>query len=341
MSNRVGSSTIYSTILPNNNTWAKVRSVQLSREAKFRLRVIEHFLFTTKNVNLTCRHYAIARSYFYKWYKRFNPRNLSSLEDQSRRPKHLRPSTYDYDLVKLVRKLRTDYPRYSSKKLAVILKRDFDVIYSAATIGRIIKKFNLYFSKVIRLNKVRRAAIKAWLVRKPKDLRAARPKQVIEFDMKHIYVLSRRYYGFVAVDPYTKQAIVHIATKSSSFQAKLALQKVLDTFGTDICILNDNGSENFGKALAYLRDQNITQYFARPRTPKDKPHVENLIGKLQQECLDEHGDANSLEELQEQVNQWVNDYHFFRPHQSLNYQTPQEFCDTLNITIPRARLSTM
>ncbi len=153
--------------------------------------------------------------------------------------------------------------------------------------------------------------------------------------------MSKCNYGFVAVDPYTKQAVVHVATKSSSFQARLALQKVLDIFGKDICILNDNGSENFGKALAYLRDQNITQYFARPHTPKDKPHVENLIGKLQQECLDEHGDANSLEELQEQVNEWVNDYHFFRPHQSLNYQTPQEFCDTLNISIPRARLSTM
>jgi transposase InsO family protein len=234
MSTRVGSSTIYSTILPNNAAWAKVRNVQLSREAKFRLRVIEHYLLTTKNVSLTCRHYAITRSYFYKWYKRFNPKNLSSLED-----------------------------------------------------------------------------------------------------------LSRRYYGFVAVDPYTKQAVVHVATKSSSYQAKLALEKVLDIFGKDICILNDNGSENFGKALTYLRDQNITQYFARPRTPKDKPHVENLIGKLQQECLDEHGDANSLEELQRQITKWVNDYHFFRPHQALNYLTPQEFCDTLDITIPLVRPSTM
>ena len=183
MSNRVGSSTIYSTILPNNNAWAKVRSVQLSREAKFRLKVIEHYLFTTKNVNLTCRHYAIARSYFYKWFNRYNPKNLRSLEDLSRRPKHLRTTSYNYDLVKLIRKLRTDYPRYSSKKLAVILKRDFNLIYSAATIGRIIKKFNLYFSRVIRLSKARKVAIKTWVVRKPKDLRATRPKEVIEFSI--------------------------------------------------------------------------------------------------------------------------------------------------------------
>ncbi|MGH7237111.1 MAG: hypothetical protein ACREGF_01080 [Candidatus Saccharimonadales bacterium] len=51
-------------------------------------------------------------------------------------------------------------------------------------------------------------------------------------------------------------------------------------FGTTITILNDNGSENFADAQRYLKDSGTTQYFARPRTPKDKPYVENLIGKL-------------------------------------------------------------
>jgi putative transposase len=179
------------------------------------------------------------------------------------------------------------------------------------------------------------------VLRKPKDLVAKQPRQVIEFDMKHIYVLSRRFYAFVAVEPYTKQALIHVATRSSSRQAKLALEKVLAVFGRDVCILNDNGSENFGKALEYLKDQEVTQYFARPRTPKDKPHVENLIGKLQQECLDELDNIENLPELQSAIYKWLNDYHFFRPHQSLDYLTPEEYCAKLNIAIPRARVSTM
>lgn len=121
----------------------------------------------------------------------------------------------------------------------------------------------------------------------------------------------------------------------------LALQGALDIFGKDVCIVNDNGSENYKYAYQFLKDQDITQYFARPHTPKDKPHVENVIGKLQLECLDEDRSAMSLDERKAQVTKWVNDYHFFRPHQSLNYQTPQEFCDTLNITIRRAEVSTM
>ncbi|MEI6237786.1 MAG: transposase [Candidatus Saccharibacteria bacterium] len=122
----------------------------------------------------------------------------------------------------------------------------------------------------------------------------------------------------------------------------LALQVVLTTFGRDVCVVNDNGSENHKHAYIYLREQNITQYFARPHTPKDKPHVENLIGKLQQECLDEDRTIKNLDERRDQINRWVNDYHFFRPHQALGYLTPHEFCATMDITIPRApKVSTM
>lgn len=44
MSNHVGSSTIYTTILPNNAALARLRPVALSREAKHRLTIIEHYL---------------------------------------------------------------------------------------------------------------------------------------------------------------------------------------------------------------------------------------------------------------------------------------------------------
>ena len=137
--------------------------------------------------------------------------------------------------------------------------------------------------------------------------------------MKHVWVPgSNTRYAFVAVDVTTKQAIIHVGGTSTASQAKLALQKVIDVFG-----------------------RGITLVTARPHTPKDKPHVENLIGKLQTECLDEDRTARSVPDLQHQVNRWLNDYHFFRPHQALGYQTPAEYCATLGLTIPRAEVSTM
>ena len=120
MSNRVGSSTIYITTLPNNARLTRIKNVRLSREAKLRLRIIEHYLHRTRNVTITCRHFAISRSYFYKWIKRYDPRRLASLENQSTRPRTVRPATYDLGFVALIRKLRTDYPSYSAKKLGTV-----------------------------------------------------------------------------------------------------------------------------------------------------------------------------------------------------------------------------
>ena len=192
MSNRIGSSTIYGTILPNNLALSRIQSVKLSKQAKHRLDIIEHYLRKTHNVSLTCRHYAISRSYFYKWYSRYNPTNLKTLEAKTTRPHKLKSVTYDYTVVSLVRRLRTDYPSYSSKKLAVILKRDWDISFSHSTIGRIIKKFNLYFrAKIIASKQRSRKAIQVWKTRKPYNLKAKAPSKVIEFDIKHIYEIGR------------------------------------------------------------------------------------------------------------------------------------------------------
>ena len=342
MSNRIGSSTIYTTTLPNNAVLARIRNVQLSREAKLRLRIIEHYLHRTRNVTLTCRHFAISRSYFYKWFKRYNPKYLTSLENRSTRPHTVRPVTYDTSFVALIRMLRTDYPSYSSKKLAWVILRDYGYTYSAATVGRIIQRFKLYFSQVIRLRQRHKMGRRLAVTRKPYGLKATGPRTVIEFDMKHIWVPgSRTRYAFVAVDIYTKQAIIHVGGTSSASQAKRALAKAIAAFGKTVVVGNDNGSENFAAAQEYLKLEQVPQYFARPHTPKDKPHVENLIGKLQTECLDEQRTAQSVPELQQQINRWLNDYHFFRPHQALKYQTPDEFCATLGLTIPRAEVSTM
>lgn len=290
MSNRIGSSTIYHTTLPNNAALNRVRSVKLSRAAKFRLTVIEHYLTVTKNVSLTCRHFAIARSYFYKWYQRFNPGHLATLEDRSRRPKRVRQATYDHRLVSLVRRLRTDYPRFSSKKLAVILHRDYDLGFSAATIGRIIQRYKLYFSRTVRLHVHRHGGLRSWVTRKPYDLRAQGPRTLIEFDMKHIRTEnSRKRYAFVAVDVVTKQAVIHVSASSKSSQAKVALERAVATFGTSITVLNDNGSENFQHAHDYLKEQKIPQYFARPIHRKTNRMSRILLVSSSRSVSTKHG----------------------------------------------------
>jgi putative transposase len=157
--------------------------------------------------------------------------------------------------------------------------------------------------------------------------------------MKHIYIGSssgHKYYAFCAIDPVTKESLIYVARTPSSHQAKLALEKVITSFGKNISILNDDGSENMGQAWQYLEGKNIMQYFARPRTPKDKPYIERLIGTYQRECLGQYRtEISSLSDLDYYTTRFLNNYHYQRPHDSLGGLTLDEYCARLGLTIER------
>lgn len=356
MTECIGQATTCASILPNSNALARIKPKKLSSEANFRLRFIDNYRNITHNVSQTCRLFGINRSLFYKWYSRFDPRDLSTLEDRSSRPHRVRTAQYNTKLVVLIRKYRQDKDTatYSAKKLARIIRRDYpdqpELHFSQATIGRIISRFKLFFTEIVKKAKRRsRRAIATWKKRKPAGLHAtlSTSRTLIEFDMKHIYAGGKKYYAFCAIDVYTREALIHVATTSTSLQAMLALQKTVAIFGKGITILNDNGSENMGSAYEYLAEEGITQYFARPYQPKDKPYIERLIGSYQRECLDQwRADITSLTELNQYTARWLNNYHYVRPHDSLTNKdqpngglTPEEFCATLDITIERRRVS--
>lgn len=222
-------------------------------------------------------------------YKRYNRRDLSTLESRSRRPKHMRAVQYDIRAVNTIRKIRQKYPSFSAVKVSVILLRDYAIALSSATVGRIIRKFNLFFSKAIALRKnLSKSAARGWQTRRAKErmryyLKPDHPRHIIEFDMKHIKNGGVKQYAICAIDAYTKEALIHISSSCTAKQDSVAMQKVLDRFGTNIAIVCDNGSENFGATFNLLANSNVRQIFARPHMPKDKPHIENFIGKYQKE----------------------------------------------------------
>ena len=62
--------------------------------------------------------------------------------------------------------------------------------------------------------------------------------------------------------------------------------------------------------------------------------MKNFIGKYQKEYLNESDNRQySVKERQLEADKWLSDWHFYRPHQALNYLTPAEYCDTIGITV--------
>ncbi len=89
----------------------------------------------------------------------------------------------------------------------------------------------------------------------------------------------------------------------------------------------DNGSEfawEFERATAKL---GIQRYFSRVKTPKDNPEIERFNQTLEYEWLYNFNLSLDPEELNPRLTEWLIEYNFNRPHQSLGYLAPIEYIE--------------
>jgi putative transposase len=86
----------------------------------------------------------------------------------------------------------------------------------------------------------------------------------------------------------------------------------------------DNGSEFISKELdLWAYDNNVTLDYSRPGKPTDNPFIESFNGSFRDECLNVNWFL-SLEDAQEKIELWRQEYNHFRPHSSLDDLTPNE-----------------
>ncbi len=91
---------------------------ELSQKEFDRLRVVT-IHGETKDVKLVCQTFGISRATLYRWLKRFDPKDLTSLREQSRRPRRVRRPLWSRELVLAVKELRKEYTRWGKDKLVV------------------------------------------------------------------------------------------------------------------------------------------------------------------------------------------------------------------------------
>ena len=63
------------------------------------------------NARVVCKTFGMGRATLYRWLKRFDPKDLTSLREESRRPRRVRKPLWSRELVKAVKALREEYPR--------------------------------------------------------------------------------------------------------------------------------------------------------------------------------------------------------------------------------------
>jgi transposase InsO family protein len=133
-------------------------------------------------------------------------------------------------------------------------------------------------------------------------------------------------YLHVAIDDHSRISFAAILPDQTSHSATLFFHQTqahFARFGFSIQrVLTDNGPCYRSIPFAHaLRQQNIRHRFTRPYTPRTNGKAERFI----QTALREWAYARTYQtsaEREQQLNPWLHDYNFHRPHASLNLNTP-------------------
>jgi putative transposase len=131
---------------------------------------------------------------------------------------------------------------------------------------------------------------------------------------------------FAVVDDFSRECLALVVDNSlSGIRVGRELDGIVEMRGKPCMVVSDNGSELTSRAiLTWQQERNVEWHYIAPGKPTQNGFIESFIGRLRDECLNEHLFA-SLLEARRIIEAWRIDYNTKRPHTSLNGLTPTEF----------------
>ena len=284
------------------------------------------------NVRFTCRHFGISPQTFYQWKNRFDRYDLTTLESQSSRPHRIPMPQTPPQVVERVKELRERYSRWGKNKLAVLLRREAIEI-SAFTVGRVINRLkekgllvepvNVTMAK--RARKRRRKP--RYAIRKPKGYKIQGPGDLVEVDTLQVILIPNEIrYQFSARDVVARFDGLRAYKSQSSVKAAHFLQYLQKKFLFKIKAIQIDGGSEFKKHFEQeCEKREIMLFELPPRSPKLNGHVERANRTHREEFHEVEEIDLSIEEHNRQLEEWEYVYNHIRPHQALDYLTPNEY----------------
>jgi len=263
------------------------------------------------------REFKIPRQVLSGWWQRFQRDGLSGLDPRSRRPKHTLRSSRA--IVRRVLQLRRK--RLGPARIAAL------VGISAKTAHRIL----------VRAGQPRLARP----ARRPsKRYEKTRPGELVHVDIKFLPALrNARYdYEFAAVDDFSREAVVKIATDGTTQSATHFLEHVLATLPYPVeAVLTDNAmaftmryarhADRLTRFQEACRSLGVKHLLIRPRQPQSNGKVERFFRTVNDECLALQTRWN-FTHRNRAIDRFVWFYNHERPHLSLNGMTPVQRRDS-------------
>jgi putative transposase len=305
--------------------------VDLSKTARARLKWFDYYESHGRNARLTCRHFGIAPQTFYRWKRRYDSKNLRTLEDRSSRPKRCRAPEYKSDVVMAVQRLREEYPRWGKDKLVVLVRQE-GYETSASTVGRILSKLKARGALVEpvwrAVSKVkRRRLVREYATRKPKGYTIESPGDLVQVDTVDVRPeIGKVFKQFTARDMVSKWDVLGVSSRATATAAAGFVDEIEERmpFGVK-AIQVDGGSEFCAEFEQACKKRGIRLFVLPPRSPKLNGCVERANRTHTEEFYDVYPMIYTVAGIRAAQSKWEDIYNTVRPHQALGYLTPLQY----------------
>lgn len=265
------------------------------------------------NFSELCREYGISRKTGYKWLRRF--REESSLENQSRRPKHPYRKTAPAVEAAII-EVRKENPAWGGKTIRTVLEAEgMTDLPSAKTCCNILKR-NGCISEAESLK------------RKPcQRFERERCNSLWQTDFKGDFPLldGSRCYPLDILDDHSRFCIC-TEPKSAAGGVQESFLRVFQEYGLPDAILSDNGPQFAGfkggytKFERWLMDLDILPIHGRVLHPQTQGKIERFHRTMKAELLREP--FRDLADAADRFALWRWKYNEIRPHSALRMKPP-------------------
>ena len=277
------------------------------------------------NVARACREAGVSRKTFYKWAARYRVDGLAGFEERSRRPR-VTPSRTPDDVESLIVALRARLLEagldHGARSVQWHLEREPAMrdhrVPAAATVHRVLVRHGVVEPQP------RKRPTSSW-----RRFEAPAPNEWWQIDAMDWAIATGPVSVFNIIDDHSRvTARSRAVTHATTAEAWTTFCQAARQWGLPAGVLSDNGLCFSGKLRQFevafeanLRDAGIRPITGRPFHPQTTGKVERFQQTLKK-WLRRQPLADTIEELQAQLDRFCHLYNHERPHQGIDRATP-------------------
>ena len=220
--------------------------------------------------------------------------------------------------------LSQEFVDYGYRKVTYWLRQEKDYVINPKKVYRLMNEQGL-----LNKCKARKKGQRNWVKDLLPDTKQA--FDYLEFDIKYFYIagLNRNALCLSVIDVKTRWVVGHLMSMDIKHQDVIDLfAQIFEVYPLpkSFYVRSDNGAQFIAqKVQEYFEHKTgATQEFCKPATPEQNAHIESYHS-IQEKVICQRNEFESLEELQQTLNRFIQFYNFERIHSGVGYTSPYKY----------------